>query len=297
MSERRWLQQDIPDEVRLVLSSARDDDARVERQRERLQSRLLGLGISAGAAPSTAHAPVSSPADAVTGAAAHTAQSSATAAAGAGSALLAGGKLGIAALCCTALVGTLGVTQLVRTWRSEPDAVQRTRVEGSAPRTVPSAAEPVGSVHAGRAADAVPPDAATAELSSATQATQPTAQRPARTSASATVPLVAATPVTSARPSASLRQELRLIEAMRAALPAAPASVLRFARKHTRDFPNGALVAERELLRIEALLLERQTRAAAIAVRQFERRYPDSIYTRRALRLLSDARGVSESND
>jgi hypothetical protein len=80
--------------------------------------------------------------------------------------------------------------------------------------------------------------------------------------------------------------ELRLIDAARADLDAAPARTLALLERHQRDFPHGQLAAEREFLAVEAFwTLDRRNEARRRAT-DLQRSYPSSSYAARAARLV-----------
>jgi hypothetical protein len=86
---------------------------------------------------------------------------------------------------------------------------------------------------------------------------------------------------------AALAAERRLIDAARAALTAGrPEAALQTLETHTRRHPHGALEEEREILRIEALLLTGRETDASAAARRFVSERPSSLYLGRVRALL-----------
>jgi hypothetical protein len=83
-----------------------------------------------------------------------------------------------------------------------------------------------------------------------------------------------------ARPRARdpLSVEEELVERARSTLEADPAASLRVLEVHQRRFPQGELVAERELLAVEALMREGARAAAVERGRAFLERFPASPY-------------------
>ncbi|MCB9603735.1 MAG: hypothetical protein H6722_12225 [Sandaracinus sp.] len=75
--------------------------------------------------------------------------------------------------------------------------------------------------------------------------------------------------------------EPALLERARRLLASAPQRTLALARAHERRFPEGALIEERELLAIEALVGVGRVDEAERRARRFLRRWPDSVQARR----------------
>ena len=89
------------------------------------------------------------------------------------------------------------------------------------------------------------------------------------------------------------RAELELIGRAQAALATDPGLALALAREHERKFSAGALVQEREVIAIAALLrLARRVEAEALVLR-FHQQFPRSVHGRRLDVLLSDAGGTA----
>jgi len=92
----------------------------------------------------------------------------------------------------------------------------------------------------------------------------------------------------SKRPAPGPREEFALLARAHAALAKNPGSALALASDHERNFPNGALVQERELVAIDALLrLGRRTEAVGRAAR-FQQLFPTSVHGRRVDVLLAN---------
>jgi len=88
-------------------------------------------------------------------------------------------------------------------------------------------------------------------------------------------------PESSSRAAVGSRDEFALLARAQAALAPNPGLALALASDHERKFPNGALVQERELVAIGALLrLGRRAEASARAAR-FHRQFPTSVHGRR----------------
>jgi hypothetical protein len=275
MKDRRWLDEEISDALRSTLSSARVDDVRAEAQRASLEARLLGLGIGVGAQATPVEAATLAPSSAPA-AQATLAASSGTAGISGASAWLAGGKIWLGML-VVAGVGAGGAWS-VMTARGPK---QRVPVVSSA------AAAP------SRQADATAPATGDTPQASPRSAL---AVAPGRVVDSSTV--IAAAPAASSPQRAAverldLNEEVRLLDGMQAALDSAPETALRYARAHARAFPRGVLAAERELLRVQALLRSGRPAQARGVTGWLAQHYPASVYSRRAQRLIEEA-GVDE---
>lgn len=79
--------------------------------------------------------------------------------------------------------------------------------------------------------------------------------------------------------------ELELLSEAQRALSTDARAALRALREHARQYPEGTLVLERELLEIRALITLEQYERAAKKARRFVREHPDSTYRSRALEL------------
>ena len=216
---RRWLDSEIPSDLRDALRSAEGDGAHAE-QLARLQAKLeqaIGPGFGGEAAGSAL--PESS---------------SGSAAVGGGSSI--GGTLAIA----TALIVGLGAFWYAT--RTQP-----AELAASLPTAMPTPTP---------APIALPPPVnAAPQLTKQPQPLQPSAAVPRvlptpRPSAAVPRALPAPRPVAQG---SGLMEELRQLEAIRRRLPSEPERALGAIAQHARRFPQGALGPERELLRIEAL--------------------------------------------
>jgi len=114
---------------------------------------------------------------------------------------------------------------------------------------------------------------------SARPAARESAQVPARNQGAEPSP--EPSPESSSRAAVGSRDEFALLARAQAALAPNPGLALALASDHERKFPNGALVQERELVAINALLrLGRRAEASARAAR-FHRQFPTSVHGRR----------------
>lgn len=144
-----------------------------------------------------------------------------------------------------------------------------TREESVAPRRVRRPAPSEALV-----AEPSPVEASPAE---ATEASSSTSSATARSAEASDVP-------TAAPPAPT---ELGLLAEARRVLRSTPSQTLRLTNEHRERFDRGALVEEREVLAIEALVrLEREPQASARAER-FRRRFPGSIHASRLSAILS----------
>lgn len=82
-------------------------------------------------------------------------------------------------------------------------------------------------------------------------------------------------------PEGTFGHELQLLEMARRALGTNPVAALRFLNQHAREFPNGALSHEREVLIIDALRQSGQTDAARTRARSYIAKYPNSLHAER----------------
>jgi hypothetical protein len=86
-------------------------------------------------------------------------------------------------------------------------------------------------------------------------------------------------------------REARLLERARSFLASRPASALRALEEHAREFANGTLALERELLAVDALMrLGRRSEAEARG-RALRGRAPGSLYSERLEQILGRERG------
>jgi hypothetical protein len=144
----------------------------------------------------------------------------------------------------------------------------------------PRAARPRVPARSGEPKPLAKPEAATQPEPSA----EPPAAAP-EPSPEASEPEPAVTPEPS-RPAAApepdaLAAEVRWLEQARALLTNDPGSALRRASEHKARFPDGSLVAERELIAVEALLrLGRRTEAERRG-EALQERFPGTLYRER----------------
>ena len=101
-----------------------------------------------------------------------------------------------------------------------------------------------------------------------------------------TPPSAAVERVAAPEPELDLAAETRLLSQAQAALHATPAAALAATDKHAARFPNGLLLAERELLAAEALLRLERAAEAEDRLRALIASQPGAIYTQRARRLM-----------
>jgi hypothetical protein len=80
--------------------------------------------------------------------------------------------------------------------------------------------------------------------------------------------------------------EIRILQSAKAALADRPADTLRLVNDHTRRFPTGILVQEREVIAIEALLRTGRRAEAQARADSFMTAYPKSAHLRRVAALL-----------
>lgn len=81
--------------------------------------------------------------------------------------------------------------------------------------------------------------------------------------------------------------ETELLGDARAALSQSPAVALSFCEQHRREFPKGALVQERELIAVTALVRLGRADAARARAERFRRNYPRSAYLRQLERVIA----------
>jgi hypothetical protein len=87
-----------------------------------------------------------------------------------------------------------------------------------------------------------------------------------------------------------LARETELIAAARSVLGAAPDAALARLDDHRREFPDGQLAPERELLAVDALRRLHRTEEARDRALELARRFPSSSYGLRASRVLDAPR-------
>jgi hypothetical protein len=110
-------------------------------------------------------------------------------------------------------------------------------------------------------------------------------------SVAAPAPSQAPTPVAEPAPSsddAGLSRELALLESARSELERRPGSALSLLARHEIEFPNGALVVEREFLTVSALERLGRRREAEARANALRARSPGSLYERRLDKLFDD---------
>jgi hypothetical protein len=98
---------------------------------------------------------------------------------------------------------------------------------------------------------------------------------------------------TSSTASAEIRNEgpeaeVKLLERAQDALRSHPAEALALCNDHTKRFPSGMLVQEREVIAIEALLKTGRKDEAQARANRFKTRFPGSSHTRRLETLLAN---------
>jgi hypothetical protein len=82
--------------------------------------------------------------------------------------------------------------------------------------------------------------------------------------------------------SSALRAELAALDAVRTTLAKDdPSRALSFLTAYFRNFPQGRLRFEAEVLRIDALAKAGQTNAAGLHAREFLKRHPNTVFTAR----------------
>jgi hypothetical protein len=84
----------------------------------------------------------------------------------------------------------------------------------------------------------------------------------------------------------ALRNEVELIGRARAALPRDPAAALALLEEHRREFPRGALVEERDAIRVLALAALGRIEQARHEAQMFLRAYPFSPHAERVRRAI-----------
>ncbi|MCC6215181.1 MAG: hypothetical protein IT376_09950 [Polyangiaceae bacterium] len=94
-------------------------------------------------------------------------------------------------------------------------------------------------------------------------------------------PQAGTSPSAAAKPANSGAAEVSLLATAQAALRSDPSRALALVSEHERRFPHGALVQEREVVRIEALRRLGKAGEARDRASKFERDYPDSAHRRK----------------
>ncbi|HEX3594229.1 MAG TPA: hypothetical protein VHU80_03980 [Polyangiaceae bacterium] len=87
--------------------------------------------------------------------------------------------------------------------------------------------------------------------------------------------------------------ETALLGRAHQALASNPSRALELTREHGREYPNGVLGQESDLMAIEALVALGRTTEARSAAGTFRARYPSSAHLRRINRLLGDPQGAA----
>jgi hypothetical protein len=100
-------------------------------------------------------------------------------------------------------------------------------------------------------------------------------------------PAAAAPPAAAPLDARRLAAEVALLDKARAALASDPAAALEALDEHARSFPDGALLAEADLVRIEALLATGRRSDATALANSFLSRYPRSPLAKRVRSLLA----------
>jgi len=143
----------------------------------------------------------------------------------------------------------------------------------------PSATSAAAAVHPGSTAEA-PPESPTP---SEAERQFPPVPAPA-VSAMPAVPARAARPVPAEAPSVSgdaLAGEAKLLNEAHAVMASDPDRALAIAGEHAKRYPRGQLAAERELIRVQALVKLGRTAEAEARARALRKSTPSSIYGER----------------
>jgi len=82
--------------------------------------------------------------------------------------------------------------------------------------------------------------------------------------------------------------EVKLLERAQDALRSRPAEALALCNDHSRRFPSGMLVQEREVIAIEALVKTDRKEEAKVRAERFKARFPGSSHTRRLETLVAN---------
>jgi RNA polymerase sigma-70 factor (ECF subfamily) len=176
-----------------------------------------------------------------------------------------------------AVLGAVVTTSVVVTRALLPEPPTPSAAAPLAARVPPLAREPVRGL--AEAAKELRPELA------------PRPEEPSRPGAAPRSERAVATPVTppGGPEEPSVVREARLLEQARSSLAPRPAFALERLAEHARDFPDGTLAVERELLAVDALVrlgrrTEAESRAAAL-----RRRAPGSLYAERLEQILGRA--------
>jgi hypothetical protein len=304
---KRLIEGDADDFAQTVLLSARGD-VPSDAARDRTALALgLGLGVGVAAAASatiatigvgtTASAAVTSATTAATGAGVGAAGTSA--AIGAGTTTLGGVAMGLggATLTVKAAIALLAVGVLATGALALPPARHASHV-GSVPTAIPSpvtaavaptaigshVAAPIARPQVEPRADAPPTPAA--PIIAAPIITAPREVMTAHTASPTRPPIVTRTTAD------DLAHAMSILEAARTALDAgAPAKALSLVDDYEREFPNGSLLPEATVLRIEALVASGADRDALRVADRFLAASPDSPHARHVRAIEASIRG------
>lgn len=269
-----WLQDSLLDaDLKSVVSSARIDEPTAE-QLKRLSLKmapLLAAGAAGAIAGTSASATAATSGTAASGTAAATATTatatSATVGAVGTAAATATKVTVLSGLATKLIIGAVGATVVVGgayQWREQANRPPPPPVDVAAPPAAraPAVQQPIAPVEPAPAV----PSAAEVEPSAPVVPTAPAA-----------APLAVAAPTKA--PGANPEAEVQLLEEAMASLTKGETdSTLRLLERHARDYPDGLLVQEREVLAIEALMKAgRQVQARSRAER-FRTRFPGSTH-------------------
>jgi hypothetical protein len=150
--------------------------------------------------------------------------------------------------------------------------------------------DPAPSVHSSASARSLPD--ATPSAPQPAPRTEPVASAASAPLVLSPRPRVAAGPQLApplADPLAAMESELSLLRQARAALASEPSRALALCDEHARSFGNGALVQEREVIAIDALVHSGRLREARERGRDFSLLYPSSAHAPRLEALLGKA--------
>jgi len=183
--------------------------------------------------------------------------------------------------------------------RPSADQHRDLRARSIATTPQPAASAPPGREPPGSATTTRPESTPPSSVGAATQPqpAEPVARPPLRAAARQTRPQRGAVPDQAARPSTSavqpatnattLAAEVRLLEQARAAIGGRdPEQGLAILDRHAREFPAGALEPEAAVLRVEALIAQRQWAQAQLEAGRLLRRHPRGASARRVRELL-----------
>ncbi len=162
-----------------------------------------------------------------------------------------------------------------------PDQHEATQEEGQGQDTeAPEAEGTLSNLLADPAEDSPLEDAPSTEPTTETPSMESPTRRPHRQVSPPPTPVdpTAMDPSPPPMPASELARERTMVDAVRAAVQAGRAQeALRTIARHSREFPNGRLVEEREGLRIVALARLGRTDQANTLAARFRHRYPRSL--------------------